>query len=43
MNAFVRGFEQVSKNRWHNEIRLDHPDQIDAELISWLRDAYTLK
>jgi hypothetical protein len=35
--------EQVSKNRWHNEIRLDHPDQIDSELLSWLREAYTLK
>jgi uncharacterized protein DUF5655 len=35
--------EQVSKNRWHNEIRLEHPDQIDAELLSWLREAYTLK
>ena len=34
--------EQVSKNRWHNEIRLDAPDQIDAELLAWLRSAYTL-
>jgi hypothetical protein len=34
--------EQVSKNRWHNEIRLDSPDQIDDELRGWLREAYTL-
>jgi hypothetical protein len=24
--------EQVSKNRWHNEIRLDSPEQVDGEL-----------
>jgi hypothetical protein len=39
----VARLEQVSKNRWHNEIRLDHPDQIDGELLPWLREAYTLK
>lgn len=35
--------EQVSKNRWHNEIRLDTPEQIDAELCGWLQEAYTLE
>jgi hypothetical protein len=34
--------EQVSKNRWHNEIRLDTPEQIDSELCGWLQEAYTL-
>ena len=34
--------EQVSKNRWHNEIRLDSPDQIDDELRGWLQEAHTL-
>src|SRR4051812_37232701 len=34
--------EQVSKNRWHNEIRLDSPEQVDEELTGWLREAYTL-
>jgi Domain of unknown function (DUF5655) len=34
--------EQVSKNRWHNEIRLDSPEQVDEELRGWLREAYTL-
>lgn len=34
--------EQVSKNRWHNELRLDTPEQIDPELRGWLQEAYTL-
>lgn len=34
--------EQVSKNRWHNEIRLDSPEQVDEELRGWLQEAYTL-
>ncbi len=34
--------EQVSKNRYHNEIRLTSPADVDAELTSWLRDAYRL-
>jgi len=34
--------EQVSKNRFHNEVKLAHPDEVDAELTDWLRAAYTL-
>jgi hypothetical protein len=34
--------EQVSRNRWHNEIRLDSPEQVDEELLGWLREAYSL-
>ncbi len=34
--------EQVSTNRYHNEIRLTSPADVDAELTSWLRDAYRL-
>lgn len=34
--------EQVSKSRFHNEIKLESPQDIDAELISWLQSAYTL-
>src|SRR5437763_4630565 len=34
--------EQVSKNRWHNEIRLEAPAQVDDELRGWLQEAYTL-
>jgi len=34
--------EQVSTNRWHLEIRLDAPDQIDRELVAWIKKAYDL-
>ncbi len=34
--------EQVSKNRYHNELRLTSPAEVDAELASWLREAYKL-
>jgi hypothetical protein len=38
----VRRREQTSKSRWHVEIRLDAPGQVDAELIAWIREAYEL-
>lgn len=35
--------EQVSKNRFHNEIRLSSLDQVDEELITWIKEAYKLR
>jgi hypothetical protein len=34
--------EQVSKHRYHNELRLEQPEQVDDELVGWLRAAYEL-
>ena len=34
--------EQVSKNRFHNEVKLHSPSEIDEELLGWLKDAYAL-
>lgn len=34
--------EQVSKNRYHNEVKIATPDEVDSELIGWLKEAYTL-
>jgi hypothetical protein len=34
--------EQVSRHRWHNDIRLDAPEQVDAEVQGWLQEAYAL-
>lgn len=34
--------ERTSANRWHLDFRLEGPDQLDSELVSWLRDAFVL-
>ena len=34
--------EQVSRNRYHNEVKLTQPADVDAELTGWLREAYAL-
>jgi hypothetical protein len=33
---------QTSASRWHLEIRLRAPDEVDAELCDWLAKAYAL-
>jgi hypothetical protein len=34
--------EQVSKSRYHNEVKLETPDDVDDELRAWLKEAYEL-
>ena len=34
--------EQTSANRWHLEVRLTDPAQVDRQLTAWLRAAYEL-
>jgi hypothetical protein len=34
--------EQVSKNRWHSDLKLSRAEAIDAELLGWVRQAYEL-
>lgn len=34
--------EQASAHRWHLEIRLDDPSQVDAQLKAWLKKAIDL-
>lgn len=41
-SARVRAQEQVSKNRWHQDVRLTTPKEVDAEVASWLKAAYAL-
>jgi uncharacterized protein DUF5655 len=38
----VSKHEQASANRWHLEVRLDDPAQVDAEIEGWLKAAYAL-
>jgi hypothetical protein len=35
--------EQVSKTRFHNEIKVHLSEEIDEELKGWIREAYQLK
>lgn len=34
--------EQVSARRWHNEVLLTNPDQVDDLLRSWIGEAFAL-
>jgi hypothetical protein len=34
--------EKVSANRWHCEVRLEKPSEVDAEVKRWLKTAYEL-
>ncbi len=38
----IRKLEKVSTNRWHNEMLLSAPAEVDPELLGWLGDAYAL-
>ncbi len=41
-NARIAKHEQASANRWHLEVKLAEPAEVDAELIGWLKDAYDI-
>src|SRR4029450_9469613 len=41
-SARISKTEQVSKNRYHNETKIASPDEVDAELLGWLAEAYAL-
>ena len=34
--------QQTSARRWHIEIRLDDPTQVDRQILVWLKAAYQL-
>ena len=38
----ISHLEQVSKSRFHNEIKIEKKSDIDMELVGWLRQAYDL-
>ena len=42
-NQRVNKVEQASANRYHHTIKLTNTDEIDWELLNWLRQAYDLK
>jgi len=32
--------EQASKNRYHLDVRLERVEDVDAELLGWLKESY---
>ena len=38
----IKKREQASRNRWHCEINLTTPDDIDDEVVGWLRASYLI-
>jgi len=34
--------EQTSAQRFHHEVKLNLPAEVDSELVNWLKDAYAL-
>ena len=38
----VAKHERASAHRWHLEIRLTDPEQVDAELQGWIEEAFRL-
>ena len=38
----IRKVERVSANRFHNEMLLESPKDVDAEVVGWLKAAYAL-
>lgn len=41
-SARITKHEQTSANRWHLELKLHDPREVDAELTRWLEEAYAL-
>jgi len=41
-NRRIAKSEQVSANRWHLELKVAAPAEIDREFLSWVRHAYEL-
>jgi hypothetical protein len=36
----IRKAEPISRGRWHNEVLVQAPDEVDDELRRWLTQAY---
>jgi uncharacterized protein DUF5655 len=41
-HARIAKSEQLSASRFHQEVKLTSPDDVDAVLIGWLKDAYVI-
>lgn len=42
MSKRIRKVEKVSANRYHNEMLIASPSEVDAEVVGWLKQAHAL-
>ena len=38
----IQKSEQTSAKRFHHQVRVNSPAEVDSELVNWLKDAYAL-
>ncbi len=38
----ITKMEQLSASRFHQELKLTSPDEVDSALIGWLKEAYSI-
>lgn len=41
-HARIKKSEQISASRFHQEVKLTSPDEVDSVLIGWLQEAYSI-
>ena len=41
-HARIARSEQLSASRFHQEVKLTSPDEVDSVLVGWLKDAYAI-
>lgn len=41
-SARLKKSEQLSRSRWHHEVVLTSPRDVDAELVRWIKEAHKL-
>jgi len=41
-NKRIMKHEQASTNRWHLQVKLEHPRDVDATVVEWIKQAYGL-
>lgn len=41
-HARIIKHEQASANRWHLNVKLEHPRDVDATVVAWITQAYGL-
>ena len=41
-SARIRKHQRTSAKRWYLDVKLSNPEEVDAELVTWLRASYEL-